>query len=135
MLCGSRTGLIRCPPACGVDSEAPSTIDLAFLRGPTRAPVLLENIGAVEFGLTSASPEARSFFNQGDQPTTSFMYFSLVTITTLGYGDLSPAHEVGKFLATAEAVIGQVFLVTVVARLVSLYGMSRRDSADQPAAD
>ena len=85
--------------------------------------------------LFSAGQVDGSFFNQGDQPTTSFMYFSLVTITTLGYGDLSPAHEVGKFLATAEAVIGQVFLVTVVARLVSLYGMSRPDSADQPAAD
>ena len=85
--------------------------------------------------LFSAGQIDGSFFNQGDQPTTSFMYFSLVTITTLGYGDLSPAHEVGKFLATAEAVIGQVFLVTVVARLVSLYGMSRPDSAEQPAAD
>jgi len=56
------------------------------------------------------------------EPTTSFMYFSLVTITTLGYGDLSPTTEWSRYFATAEAVIGTVFLVTVVARLMSLYG-------------
>lgn len=58
------------------------------------------------------------------EPTTTFMYFSLVTITTLGYGDISPATNVARMLATSEAVIGQIFLVTVVARLVSLYGKS-----------
>jgi hypothetical protein len=61
------------------------------------------------------------FFGQVE-PTTSFMYFSLVTMTTLGYGDLAPAGEFGRFLATAEAIIGQVFLVTVVARIVSKAG-------------
>lgn len=59
------------------------------------------------------------------EPTSTFMYFSLVTITTLGYGDFAPVGEVGRFLATAEAVIGQVFLVMIVARLVSLYGTGR----------
>jgi hypothetical protein len=58
------------------------------------------------------------------ESTSSFMYFSLVTITTLGYGDLSPVSDAARYFATAEAVIGQVFLVTIVARLVSL--LSRR---------
>ena len=61
-------------------------------------------------------------FFGSDEPTTAFMYFSLVTITTLGYGDLSPVTEVARFASTAEAVIGQIFLVVVVARLVSLFG-------------
>lgn len=56
------------------------------------------------------------------EPTTAFMYFSLVTITTVGYGDLFAVTELGRFLASAEAFIGQVLLVVVVARLVSLYG-------------
>mgnify|MGYP001825170061 CR=1 FL=1 len=85
--------------------------------------------------LYSAGRISGDFFNQGFEPTTSYMYFSLVTITTLGYGDLSPATEVGQFLATAEALIGQVFLVTVVARLVSLYGLSRPDTVDEQPAD
>jgi hypothetical protein len=60
------------------------------------------------------------------QPTTSYMYFSLVTITTLGYGDLNPATEWARYLATAEAVIGTIFLVTIVARLVSMFGIDER---------
>ncbi|MGI9642990.1 MAG: potassium channel family protein [Acidimicrobiia bacterium] len=56
------------------------------------------------------------------EPTSSFMYFSLVTITTLGYGDLSPVSEWARYFATAEAVIGTIFLVTVVARLVAMFG-------------
>ena len=56
------------------------------------------------------------------EPTTSFMYFSLVTLTTLGYGDLNPVTDLARLLSTTEAVLGQVFLVTIVARLVSLYG-------------
>ena len=60
------------------------------------------------------------------QPTTAFPYFSLVTITTLGYGDLAPATEVARALAAGEAIIGQVFLVIFVARIVSLFSGSWR---------
>lgn len=55
-------------------------------------------------------------------PTTQYMYFSMVTITTLGYGDLAPVGTLARYLATSEALIGQVFLVTVVARIVALAG-------------
>lgn len=61
------------------------------------------------------------FFGSPEE-TSSFMYFSLVTITTLGYGDLQPISNLARFLSTAEAVIGQIFLVTIVARLVSMFG-------------
>ena len=56
------------------------------------------------------------------KPPTAFMYFSLTTITTVGYGDLAPASDVGRLLATVEALLGQVFLVTFVALLVGLLG-------------
>lgn len=59
------------------------------------------------------------FFGQS-KPTTSFMYFSLTTVTTLGYGDLTPVSAPGRLLATSEAVLGQVYLVTFVAMLVGL---------------
>lgn len=65
------------------------------------------------------------YFFGDPQPTTSFMYFSLVTVTTLGYGDLTPATEWARYFATADAVIGTLFLVTVIARLVSLFGSHR----------
>ena len=51
-----------------------------------------------------------------------YIYFSFVTLTTLGYGDITPATEIAKRLAAVEAFVGQVFLITLVARLVSLWG-------------
>jgi Ion channel len=77
------------------------------------------------FLFVDATQDAAFFVDTGDEPTTSFMYFSLVTITTLGYGDLSPATEVGRLLASTEAVIGQVYLVTFVAMFVGLFIQQR----------
>ncbi len=56
------------------------------------------------------------------RPPTAFMYFSLTTVTTVGYGDLAPTSDVGRLLAMVEALVGQVFLVTFVALLVGLLG-------------
>ena len=49
-----------------------------------------------------------------------FIYFSLVTITTLGYGDIVPTTNLARSLATLEAVIGQLYLMTTVAWLVGV---------------
>jgi len=49
------------------------------------------------------------------------IYFSFVTITTLGYGDIVPVSEPARGLAIVEAVSGQLYLAVLVARLVSLY--------------
>lgn len=49
------------------------------------------------------------------------IYFSFVTIATLGYGDIVPATEPTRALAILEAVGGQMYLAVLVARLVSLY--------------
>jgi hypothetical protein len=48
------------------------------------------------------------------------MYYSLVTLTTLGYGDITPVSRVARSLAVLEAVAGQLFLVVMIARLVGL---------------
>lgn len=60
------------------------------------------------------------------EPSTAFPYFSLVTITTLGYGDLAPMTEPSRALASIEAVLGQVFLVVIIARIVSQYAWGWR---------
>ena len=63
----------------------------------------------------------------------TMLYFSFVTIATLGYGDIVPVTSYARSLATMEAVLGQIYLVTIVARLVSLLGMGRLSPApDDP---
>ncbi|MGF1483488.1 MAG: potassium channel family protein [Opitutales bacterium] len=49
------------------------------------------------------------------------LYFSIVTLTTLGYGDITPVSGVTRMLAALEALVGQVFLAVIVARLVGLH--------------
>jgi len=58
------------------------------------------------------------------RPLTDMVYFSFVTLATLGYGDIVPLGSSVKGLAILEAIIGQMYLVVVVARLVSLYGQA-----------
>ncbi len=55
-----------------------------------------------------------------------YTYFSFVTLTTVGFGDITAASQLAKRLVVAEAFVGQVFVVTLIARLVSLLGQSRR---------
>jgi hypothetical protein len=63
-----------------------------------------------------------SFFTQsGMHDAPDFVYYSYITMTTVGYGDLSPAVGVPRTMAVIEALTGQIFLVVLVARLVSLY--------------
>ena len=54
-----------------------------------------------------------------------YAYFSFITMTTVGYGDLTPATGAMRVLAVFEAIVGQVFLVTAVARIVSLLGQQQ----------
>ena len=53
------------------------------------------------------------------------MYFSFITLTTVGYGDFVPYSDPARMVAVTEALIGQVYLVTIVALLVSQIGHRR----------
>lgn len=60
------------------------------------------------------------FFAQGTDGTLALrLYFSFVTLSTVGYGDYSAASNLGHMLSVLEALIGQLYLVTVIAVLVS----------------
>ncbi len=56
----------------------------------------------------------------------TYIYFSYVTLTTVGYGDFTAANDAGRAVAVLEALFGQVFLVTIVAMVVSNLGQERR---------
>lgn len=70
-----------------------------------------------------------AFFSDGVFGNRSdFLYFSVVTLTTLGYGDFVSAGSVGRGLSALEALTGQIFLGTVVARFVGLLRIPSRVS-------
>jgi hypothetical protein len=63
-----------------------------------------------------------AFFAQpGAHSQGEFLYFSFVALTTLGFGDLSPSVGLPQALTVLEALLGNIFLVTLVARLVTLW--------------
>jgi ion channel len=67
------------------------------------------------------------FFAQGTDGTRPLrLYFSFTTLATLGYGDYTPAGNLGHALAVLEALIGQLYLVTVVAVVVTRLGRPGR---------
>jgi len=69
------------------------------------------------------------FFSDGQPGTTqTFQYFSFTTLTTLGYGDFTAAGNGGRAIAVLEALAGQVYLATLVARLVAAYHMQAQDN-------
>lgn len=53
------------------------------------------------------------------------VYFSFVTLTTVGYGDITPVHPLARSLAIAEALVGQLYPAILIARLVSMELASR----------
>lgn len=57
-----------------------------------------------------------------------WLYFSFITITTLGYGDVTPLSQTARSLAFAEAIVGQFYIAVLVAGLVSAYISAKQGS-------
>ncbi len=67
------------------------------------------------------------FFAQTNTATTAdFLYFSFVTLSTVGYGDFTAAEGLGRAVSSLEALTGQLYLVTIVAVLVSRMAVGPR---------
>jgi len=77
-------------------------------------------------------PGSFRYGQDGALTGVEMVYYSFVTLTTLGYGDIVPISPSARALATLEAVTGQLFLTVLVARLVGLHitHSSRRPSAE-----
>lgn len=71
-------------------------------------------------------PAAPAAATTTDDVGSRFVYFSLVTLTTVGYGDITAVHPVARSLVTLEALIGQLFPAILLARLVSMELYYRR---------
>ena len=97
-------------------------ITLDVIHGAIVAYLLIAMMWASIFSLVeSLQPGSfamvKSQIKEGNLP---FYYFSFVTITTLGYGDITPATDIARSFAFLEAVVGQIYLVVLVARLVGI---------------
>ncbi len=64
--------------------------------------------------------------NENQELTQSMVYYSFVTMTTLGYGDITPKIHAAATLAYVQALIGQLYVAILIARLVSMYNTQDR---------
>jgi Ion channel len=96
------------------------------------AYLLLGMMFAALFGMIDDLVQGAFFANGQSANPQTLQYFSFTTLTTLGYGDFTAAGSVGRAVAVLEALSGQIFLATLVARLVSAYGAGRRRPPPPP---
>jgi hypothetical protein len=106
-------------------------ISLNTFYGAVCVYMLIAMFFATAYGLI-ALVSGDQFFAQltdvvpKDTPAVDYLYFSFVTITTTGYGDLTAATSVGRMTAVMEAIFGQLYLITVVALVVQNLGQKTR---------
>ena len=94
--------------------------------------------GVFYWVLEWAWPGSLAIPGEGVQSKVSLsvaIYYSFVTLTTLGYGDIVPRSEAVRGLAILEAVVGQLYLAVMIARLVSLYAVGERKDNQREAQD
>lgn len=89
-------------------------------------------IGVALTFVAIALEQSLGFFEVAPR-STAYVYFAFITITTVGYGDLAPYTDLARILSVGAAVSAQMYLVIVVARLVSIWkpDVSEGDSGDE----
>jgi hypothetical protein len=103
-------------------------IDIQTVLGALCIYVLLGMLWAFMFAAIGAIDTQPFFAEQSKGNVADFLYFSFVTLTTTGYGDLTAAGGLGRAVAVIEALLGQLYLVTIVALIVSRMGRTERPS-------
>jgi len=104
------------------------TVDIQSIYGALSAYLITGLMFAAFYAAIDHLIHSPFFADNQPGTTQTFQYFSFVTLTTLGYGDFTAAGSGGRALAVIEALAGQVFLATLVARLVSAYRTPARQA-------
>jgi hypothetical protein len=118
------------PPAVAVgiirDLRSSGEVRLQSVMGVLSLYILLGMSFAFAYGAIDRI-DGEPFFAGGESATVSHcLYFSFTTLTTVGYGDFVARSDLGHTLAVFEALIGQIYLVTVVSLIVSNLGRPAR---------
>ena len=103
----------------------PGTITAQRIQGAVAVYLLFGLVWANAYEWTN-SIHPDSFSGAGD---ASWTYYSFVTLTTMGYGDITPKHPIARSLATAEALTGQLYIAILISRLVALEVATRPRSS------
>ncbi|GMA23280.1 hypothetical protein GCM10025864_10390 [Luteimicrobium album] len=98
-------------------------VTLQTIAGALSAYLLVGMTFSTVFAVVSWLGPHPFFAGGGSEDLRAFQYFSFSTLTTTGYGDLAPLNPAGRGLANMESLTGQIFLATLVARLVASYRM------------
>jgi hypothetical protein len=114
------------PPAVAIgvvrDLRTSGRVRMEAVSGVLSLYMLLGMLFAFVYGAIDRLADD-PFFTGADKATISrCLYFSFTTLTTVGYGDLVAASNLGRTLAIFEALLGQIYLVTVVSLIVSNLG-------------
>lgn len=105
------------------------------IQGALAVYLLFGLAWANAYELVESAYHGMAFYTQEPMGSVSaWVYYSFVTLTTVGYGDVVPINRVARMLAIGEAMTGQIYLTVLVARLVALQVESRHES-DGAVAD
>ena len=85
----------------------------------------------VEFMMPGSFQHQSQPMHLDDQSWKIFYYFSITTLTTLGYGDITPIQPIARNLVMIEALTGQLYPAILLARLVSLHTQTRHSKKDE----
>jgi hypothetical protein len=111
-----------------------SEVTLQSIFGAISAYMILGLMFAAAYAAMSKFGAVPFFANGQPGNIATFQYFSFTTLTTVGYGDFTSAAAAGRTVAMLEALIGQVFLITLVGKLVAAYRAPRvPEGRTQPA--
>jgi Ion channel len=107
--------------AAGLVREQRTTgaVTVEALSGVLSIYLLVGMFFSFLFAAVSVLGDAQFFEEVAAPDRADFLYFSYTTLTTTGYGDFTAATDLGRTLAVTEALIGQIYLVTVVALIIT----------------
>jgi len=113
-------------------------IDVQTVLGAIDIYLLVGMLFAFIYRFLGVVQPSAFFGAAGDGKFPQDLFFSFTTLTTTGYGNLVPAGNPGQTFAVAEMLIGQLFLVTAVAKVINAYTPGRRPisgSGQNPAGE
>jgi glucan phosphoethanolaminetransferase (alkaline phosphatase superfamily) len=111
-------GLVR-------DLRETRAVSIHTLAGVLAIYLLIGMFFSFSYGLIDAIDASALFADRADSTPAEWLYFSFVTLSTVGYGDFAPGSDGSRALAVAEMLIGQIYLVTIVSLIVANLGRRR----------